>query len=259
MMKKETDRLRDFWNGRYNEFSLQESGIKGLDDDYIELLYRCKFEAYMKALSLIRKDYQEINIMDIGCGQGFFGNVAKELSVNSYFGIDISNKVIDFLSTKYPEFSWINSDFCSDHFNKVIDMSYDIVQSIEVIHLVMEDDYLFRGLKNIANKVKQGGHLILTDVLPSKEFKVNDYITFRPISYYRKFALKNNLKLIQIIPMYYWIPSRGIQKFPINYLFKLMSSKTIFKLDRALLKYRVPPFLQSHDSAMKMMVFKKNI
>src|SRR5262245_7622159 len=89
---EESERLKMFWNSRYAEFSLRESGIKSLTPTYSELLYQCKKEAYCKALRIGGVDKQAAaHILDGGCGQGFFASLAVKLfRTASYTGVDIS-------------------------------------------------------------------------------------------------------------------------------------------------------------------------
>src|SRR3989442_6496881 len=78
--RQEAERLKLFWNSRYQKFSLGESGIKGLPAKYSELLYRCKRDAYRKALHFAKIDLERpVATLDGGCGQGFFVSVVLGL------------------------------------------------------------------------------------------------------------------------------------------------------------------------------------
>jgi len=50
------------------------------------------------------------NVFDVGCGTGILYPYLKEKSEN-YTGIDISSKMIEVASKKYPEANFINKDF----------------------------------------------------------------------------------------------------------------------------------------------------
>src|SRR5437879_2894681 len=94
--QQEAHRLRMFWDARYHDFSLRESGIKSLTPQYSELLYHCKKGAYFKALALGGVDAsRSVRILDGGCGQGFFASVARQVFQSlTYTGVDISEKAI---------------------------------------------------------------------------------------------------------------------------------------------------------------------
>ena len=253
----ESERLKHFWNARYNQFSLQESGIKGLGKKYVHYLYQCKLEAYLKALKQCNiKTDDFVKILDAGCGQGFFAEQSTRIFPNyDYTGVDISDKVISHLKTKYQAYKWVLSNFCDPNF--YIGEKFDIIQSIEVLHLIVNDTNHFNAMKNLSKCLSAHGTLIITDVLPVKRKAVSDYMVFRPLSYYEKICSELNLKISKIFPMYYWLPDRGSRIPPIKYLFYLFPSYFIYSLDRLFLNLKLPQIFPSHDAAMKMLIIKK--
>ena len=252
--ENEANRLRKFWNDRYHEFSLKESGIKSLSASYSELLYQCKREAYEKAIRLKRINTgQPIKILDAGCGQGYFAEQAVNIFPNvNYTGVDISQKAIDYLRSKWPQQRWICENFCTSNF--MPQESFDIIQSIEVLHLILDDGNHKQALINFGKHLQSKGMLVLTDGLPKVRTQINDYIVFRPLGCYQEISQELNLEITDIYPMYYWVPDRGMRIWPLKYLFRGLPPYVVFKLDRIFLKLHVPQFRQSHDCAMKMIV-----
>ena len=67
------------------------------------------------------------------------------------------------------------------------DEKFDIVQSIEVLHLILDDhDNHSEAIRNMVSALVSNGVLITTDTLPKSNDQVNDYIVFRPADYYDK-------------------------------------------------------------------------
>jgi SAM-dependent methyltransferase len=255
--QEEAQRLRAFWNSRYRDFSLLESGIKSLTPEYGELLYRCKRKAYCKALDFAGVDSSKpIRILDGGCGQGFFATVAREVfQYPVYTGVDISEKAISFLKPLFPEFKWMWADLCDR--GCFLDERFDVVQSIEVLHLILDDRNHSQAISNMASAVVPGGNLIITDTLPMKINQVNEYIVFRPAEYYRRLFNQLGLELVRVFPMYYWIPDMGMASQRLRRYFRVLSPDVIYYLDRLFLKLRVPQVRQSHDSRMKLIMCRK--
>ncbi|MDZ4401099.1 class I SAM-dependent methyltransferase [Prosthecobacter sp.] len=253
----ESQRLRNFWNSRYNTFSLKESGIMSMTPEYGELLYRCKRAAYLKALRLARVSrWEMVCILDAGCGQGYFAKLAaSKFPKLSYTGVDISEKAVDHLRAEMPEHEWICGDVCDTAFQ--IRSDYDVCQSIEVMHLILDDGNHRRALQKLADSLRPGGTLIITDTLPAQRYQANNYIVFRPMSYYREVFREAGLALEHVFPMYYWIPDRGAMWHPAIRVTRRLSPLLIYALDRFLLTIRAPQIKPSHDSQMKMMVLRK--
>lgn len=268
-MRKETNggdgqeavRLRLFWNSRYDEFSLSESGIKGLPPKYSELLYRCKREAYGKALNLagIKLD-KAVAILDGGCGQGFFASLITEMfRLPSYTGVDISQKAIDFLKrTPAPGGGeWICGDLSDSSWS--VTGAFDVAQSIEVLHLILEDANHRQAITNLTLSLKRNGILIITDTLPKRRYDANAYITFRPIDYYLDLFVALNLELLYVFPMYYCVPDMGIGPRRLRRLCRFVPPELVYLVDRLALKLKLPQCGQSHDAEMKMLMCRKRV
>ncbi len=255
--QQEAQRLRAFWNSRYKEFSLRESGIKTLTPKYSELLYRCKRKAYCRALDCAGIDpARQVRILDGGCGQGFFASVAHQVFQSPiYTGVDISERAIAFLIPLFPEFNWICADLCDRR--SFLDDKFDIVQSIEVLHLILDDQNHSQAISNMASATAPNGILIITDTLPQSNEHVNEYIVFRPAEYYERLFNQLGLSLLEVFPMYYWLPDMGLTAVRLRQWFRTLPPYLVYCLDRLFLRLKIPQVRQSHDSKMKMIVCQK--
>jgi hypothetical protein len=66
-------RLREFWNKRYSDFTLSESGWLGAGEHLNERIYACKRQALRRAIaSLGLARSASWSVLDAGCGQGHF-------------------------------------------------------------------------------------------------------------------------------------------------------------------------------------------
>lgn len=255
--QQESDRLKTFWNSRYTEFSLRESGIKTLTPEYSELLYRCKKEAYCKALKLGGVNMvRPVRILDGGCGQGFFASVAIEIFRDAaYTGVDISEKAVAFLKTRGAGFEWVCADLSDPGFS--LNHAFDVAQSIEVLHLILDDANHYQAIKNLAAHLASNGILIITDTLPERRYFAAEYIVFRPFDYYERMFDSLNLQLLDVYPMYYWIPDMGAASGPLKRVCRFLPPKLVYVIDRLCLNLKLPQFTQSCDSRMKMIVGRK--
>lgn len=252
----EKERLQTFWNTRYVDFSLRESGIKSLTPAYSELLYCCKRNAYLNAIGGLRAR-QGLSILDGGCGQGFFAGVVKDtFSAPAYTGLDLSEKAVAFLRQQHPDFTWVCCDLADQ--NLTLSGPYDLVQSIEVLHLIIDDDNQRQAIANLASAMRPGATLILTDTLPRTRYMANDYIAFRPLGHYQQLARQLRLLVERVFPMYYCIPDGGAGPARLRSLWRFVPPRLVYLLDRTALRLRLPQWKQSHDSQMKMLVFRKS-
>jgi|GEM_PF-1594481 len=250
-------RLSDFWDHRYEDFSLAESGIRGLGQDYTRLYYRCKelaYRALVKRMNVQPGD--AFRILDAGCGPAFFASVAaRHFPGMDYTGVDISGRLIQHLQRKEPGFRWQVADFCNPECS--LQGPYDLIQSIDVMYLILEDANVVGAFRNFARWLKPGGLLLITDVLTNERLRPQDYIVFRPVSFYKELAARFNLSWEVTRRIYYFIPSRGFNRRPFRRLFQAMPPGFVFLLDRLALALGLPHWGTTQDSLMKMMLFRK--
>jgi len=219
-------------------------------------MYACKAMAYRKALRVGgTKTQAPVSILDAGSGQGFFAQlVQSDFKSPDYTGVDISEKAIAYGARKFPNFHWFCADFSAD---LPEDRLYDIVQSIEVLHLIIDDSNHSSAVANLSACLKSGGLFILTDTLPAERCCPNSYICFRPESYYRQIFGRLGLEMLAVFDTYYWIPDVGQGKGSLHRVLRRLPTWFCYALDRIFLALGLPKIDASHDSCMKMIVCRK--
>src|SRR5215472_3085966 len=112
----DTDRAathaRDFWDKRYRNFDLSESGWMGAGERYNGYIYECKRQALRRALRRIGVDRNSaLHVLDAGCGQGYFAGVWEaDYPKAIYTGVDISEKAVAYIQLKYPRYQFFVGD-----------------------------------------------------------------------------------------------------------------------------------------------------
>lgn len=247
-------RLVNFWNRRYQKFTLNESGINSPDTKFVQLLYACKKEAYLKSLNPAGFNREsQGKILDVGCGQGYFASLCQQLYPKmSYWGLDISKKVIQHNQRLFPKYRWLHTDFCQPKFT--LSAKFDLIQSIETLHLIIDDDYLTTGLKNLQTLLKPYGYLLISDVLPKDRLTTKKYIVFHPLNFYLS---RLRLKLLSVTPMYYFFAARRVNLPLAKQLLPFIPAEILYCSDRLLLRANFPQIRPYPDSAMKLLLFQR--
>lgn len=110
-------------------------------------------------------------ILDIGCGNGRLYKLFQDLSMQkpgfkiNYLGIDNSENLITEAKRKWSEQLGGNMNFSV---GSVLDLSFidrqvDVVFLIAVLQHIPGKDLRIKALKNIYNKLKPGGYLIMSN------------------------------------------------------------------------------------------------
>ena len=129
---------------------------------YISMEYRFLSGAHMSKVKNILNvigNVQDKNVLDVGCGGGFYLNELKKRGAN-VFGVDYSRFAISFLKERYPDISAkVVSGYDLSFFDE---NSFDFVLLIDVIEHMSNQDKVLAEIKRI---LKPNGFLILaTDV-----------------------------------------------------------------------------------------------
>ena len=84
----------------YNKIYVDGGSNKAYHKEPEDTLY---YELWKKIINLIRENNVK-NISDVGCGNGQFSRlIKKNIDINTYYGIDFSDKAINYAKNKLPD------------------------------------------------------------------------------------------------------------------------------------------------------------
>jgi ubiquinone/menaquinone biosynthesis C-methylase UbiE len=120
--------------------------------------------------------FKNSTVLDVGCGQGDFGIFLKQRSITEqYFGIDISNEMVEKAKVKYPLGHYLKNDFEETQLNPC-----DFVTAIGSFNIKHDDnqyDYLERNLRKCFETATKAVLVSLT-INPANITLPPDHVTF---------------------------------------------------------------------------------
>lgn len=147
-------KLKEDYNLIAEEFSVRRSYIP---EDFKNWLIQCFFAGE--------------KVLDWGCGNGRFYEVFKS---GDYYGVDISEKMIEIARTRYPKGRFqvvepLNLPFPDNFFDKIF--------SLAVFHHLPSKEFRIQFLKEAKRILKLEGILILTvwDLNPLKMILIGEW------------------------------------------------------------------------------------
>jgi SAM-dependent methyltransferase len=251
-------RLREFWNSRYVEFTLSESGWFGAGEGVNDRIYACKRAALRRAIAALglTRD-QRWSVLDAGCGQGHFARFYRqEYPASSYVGLDISARAVDYLQRTIADAEFHLADLCT--WDDPDGRTFDIVQSVEVLHLILDDDALARALANLARRLAPHGALLVTAALPDQTVQPSDYLRYRSRTFWHRTIASLGLRMVAARPMYYWLPAGGPANKYLRYALTLIGPGALYGCDRAAFALGLPqPASAGIDSRMRLLTLQR--
>jgi len=216
-----------------------------MDRDYAEYLLKKTKEDYNKISEdfsrtrafvseefknwLLQYAFPGEKILDWGCGNGRFFEIFEKLGVD-YFGIDISEKLIEIAKNKYPQTKFqvtsaFNLPFPDNFFDKIF--------SLAVFHHIPSEEFRLKFLKEAKRILKPKGLLILTvwNLNPFQMFLIGKWE--RALNFF-KFSILKILGLSKLDFEDFYIPWRNICQRYVHYFtkneLKRLIEKSEFKI-----------------------------
>ena len=260
MAETESDdvRLREFWNNRYSDFTLSESGWLGAGERLNERIYACKRQALRRAIaSLGLARSASWSVLDAGCGQGHFARFyRREYPAAAYVGIDISERAVAHLQQSIAGAEFHVADL--SQWDDPEERTFDIVQSLEVLHLILDDAVVARAIASLAGRLSARGALLVTAALPDTTIERSGYLRYRSRSFWESTTAALGLRIVAERPMYYWLPSGGPANKYLRYAMTRLGPDALYAVDRAALALGVPrPTSAGIDSRMRLLTIER--
>ena len=157
-------RPREFWEQRLSEqFDLRGTGQTGLSLAYNRACYALRRDVLDRALREAAFDPRGRRVLDVGCGTGFFTAYYLERGAE-LTGIDIAPTSVETLRARHPQARFILGDVSE----VALAEAWDLVNAFDVLYHITDDARWERALANLADAVRPGGLLLLTDTFQER-------------------------------------------------------------------------------------------
>ncbi len=187
---------KTFWNELLsNSFNLRGVGHYRMSNEENRRMYEKKkgiisgeFEKCAVQIS------ERTNILEIGCGVGYWTGFLKSLGAVKYTGNDIAEVSIQNLSSQYPEYKFVHGDISE---TPLPENEFDLVVMIDVTQHITDDQKFRSAMLNIWNSIKPAGQFVVTIWDPAKKvylankIRINRIEKPRPIEEYFELFGKN--------------------------------------------------------------------
>ena len=206
-----------YWENRLHTISgLEGVGFKKLGPSFNKWAYKVRKKVFMNELKKMNLSMNDLRVLDIGSGTGFYIQAWRELNAKEIHGADISATSVENLKITFKEHQFFHCDIGDKNFNSDSKFkSYELISSMDVLFHIVDDARFEQAIANIASILNKGGFFIYSDNFLNSDTKRGESQVSRSKKYLLDVFEKNNLKLVAIKPFMYLTNSPIDSKNPL--------------------------------------------
>ena len=134
-----------------------------------------------------------------------------------------------------------------------------MIQSLEVLHLILDDDVWMRALASLSRRLADSGTLLVTAAMPERTIQPSDYLRYRSRGLWRDALASLKLRLVAERQMYYWLPAGGPRNKYARYALTQIGAGALYAIDRAAVVLHVPqPTSTAIDARVRLLTIERD-
>ncbi len=172
---------KEFWDRRLSEhFDLRGTGETGLSLAYNRACYALRREVLERALRGAGVDPRGRDVLDVGCGTGFFTAYYLERGAR-VTGVDIAPTAVERLRGRFPGARFVLADVGAED----LEGTWDLVNAFDVLYHIVDDARWEAAVRRLGTATRPGGTLLVTDTFAALG-AVATHNRMRPLAEYRR-------------------------------------------------------------------------
>lgn len=205
-----------YWRERVGaDADLAVVGHRAMGRAYNGEIYARRIEAMEAMLERhVEKPLQQVRVLDIGCGSGFYTGFWRARGVREYVGLDISSGMIDRLANAHPGYQFMQADI-SETLPETLNDSgpFDVITVFDVLYHIVDQRRVESAVANISGLLADGGKLFIMDFLCRRNYRISKHVIYRDRGAYLSEFRNNQLVLVDNELLFHFLvpPITGIR------------------------------------------------
>ena len=139
-----------------NLLHIVQSGYKKIAKDFSETRKKYLWPELIKLTKNVKNNDK---VLDVGCGNGRLISAFKNKKID-YLGVDNNQELINIAKSMFTKFKFLRSDILE--LGKISNINFDYVFCIDVLHHLPGENLRILAIKQLKNKIKNNGKIVLT-------------------------------------------------------------------------------------------------
>ncbi|MBN1147478.1 MAG: class I SAM-dependent methyltransferase [Anaerolineales bacterium] len=243
--------VRKYWDERLkHRLDLRGTGHRRFSLEYNQWLYRAQSDCMDELISNHNVQIAGKRVLDVGSGTGFYINYFQRREAGSLFGLDLAQTSVDFLKREYPSGAFRVADI-SDPTLPFND-SFDIISAISVLYHILNDKHFQQALHNLCSLLAVNGYLFITDSFKTPILPTARHAHMRTYEEYQSILKSHGVKVIEILPIYYFMNRTFIPLVGAWLLSSLRLGGLLYNLDKRLRNLKI-----SNSDGLKLLIAQR--
>ena len=205
-MKSDRFSSGEYWQKRVQgDIDLGVVGQRSLGRAYNEYIYKRRTDVLQEILASIHFDPGLYNILDIGCGSGYYVSYWHTLGIRQLQGVDISADSISKLQKLYPEYTFTQADITEEDSAKHLAGKFSIITIFDVLYHITDDEKVRTLLKTVSACLKEDGYVIIFDQLCKHDYMLSPHVKFRSEEMFASLLRQADLGVIKKEPLFVFL------------------------------------------------------
>jgi 2-polyprenyl-3-methyl-5-hydroxy-6-metoxy-1,4-benzoquinol methylase len=154
---------KDYWESLHRKrYGLQSVGYVGVGTPFNAWMYRLRRQLFLQAVPPFIPARDNLEILDVGSGTGFYLDRWRELGFRSVHASDVSEVAVQRLRERYPTCEVAQLDI-GDESAATLGRRFDVVSTMDVLFHITSDRRYERAFANLASLVKPNGLLVFSE------------------------------------------------------------------------------------------------
>jgi len=171
-----------YWEQRYAQLNLHNSGHRDLPEAYNLWLYRRKQAVFRRGMGRVGLPLRGAKVLELGSGTGAYLDFWRREGVGGLTGLDLSASAVEFVSAGYPEFRFLHRDVTAPRLTADCGTGFDLVTALDVLYHVVDDSLFAAALENIHAVLRPGGVFAVHDLFLHHATEHHEYIRWRSLA-----------------------------------------------------------------------------
>jgi SAM-dependent methyltransferase len=154
---------RTYWERRLDErFSLDGVGWIGLGRAFNRSMYGVRRSVFIRTLRRLVGRPQDLRVLDVGSGTGFYVDCWHDLGVRAVTGADITETAVERLRKRYPGDRFERFDLGAAEL-PFPEGSFDAISCMDVLFHIVDDERFEQAFGNVFSLLAPNGVFVFSD------------------------------------------------------------------------------------------------